>query len=300
MKYKHNITFVDESNKNPLVERYKERIIKTVEYLVSNNFDFNIDLIVIVKEPTPGENFVNKETNNGYSTMKGGSHVVCFTTEALRRAEHDNGLDLDISIFHELGHIYDLYHTMANKYYKFNPLLGTHSNMQDYVISQGWMFWTEFHAYYFTFKEFYDLHNYPTMLQLVKGLKHLDEEYAKIEPILESKQAEDKERADDFIDLLKEYIYAVAKYMAGAVKGKTKYYKYSKKVTQTQEYKDVYKILNGLISRVSPMFSNTYGKGMVKKLIAIGEYIINMLYIRYNIYPIRHYKKVRLAFYKQD
>ena len=40
-----------------------------------------------------------------------------------------------------------------------------------------------------------------------------------------------EEVTNELIDLLKEYIYAVAKYMAGAINGKTKYYKYSKKVT---------------------------------------------------------------------
>jgi len=299
MKYKHTITFINESKEEKLVEEYKDSIIDMVTSLVESNYDFDIDLKVIIKEPKPGENFVNGETNNGYSTMKGDSHVVCFTTESLSRVKEDRGLDLAIAINHELGHIYDLYHTMHNKYYKINPLLRDHNNYPDFVVSEGWKCWTEFHAYYFTFKEFYNLHEYPTFLQMVKGLKKLDEEYKnEIEPKLGSRSAEHKEQANNFVNKIEEFIYALAKHIAGAVRGKPKNYKYTEATKKQKEFKDMDKIFYGLVCRIEPMFSNTYGKGMARKLARIGNFLFDKIYARYKVFPVKHRGNFTFAFYK--
>ena len=112
MKYKHKIIFENESTNIELVEKYKDYIIDEVKNIMESNFDFDIVLKIRIIDFEKKENYVNKETTCGYSSWrKDGSYLVCFSSESLARIERDGGLDIDISIYHELSHIYDIYIT---------------------------------------------------------------------------------------------------------------------------------------------------------------------------------------------
>lgn len=301
MKYKQEIIFENESSNTAFVEKYKDDIIKHVKAIVENSFDFDIVLIVRIKDIETKENYVNKETTCGYSTWrKDGSYVVCLSSESLERIRWDNGLDIAIAICHELGHIYDMYHVMNNKYYKINPLMCKQTNINDYIIQQGWNFWTEFFAYYFTFKEFKNLHDYPTFHQLLIGYQHLLEQYKFLEPKLDDKTKKIKDLADKHIEEIKQFIYALAKYLAGSIMGKPKYYK----VKVTKENKKTVSELNKIVERlyglIIKMFTNTHGKGMSTKLWKIGDYLIRTFYVKYNIFPEKLKGHIALAYYKND
>lgn len=301
MKYKQEIIFENESANTAFVEKYKDDIIKHVKAIVENSFDFDIVLIVRIKDIVTKENYVNKETTCGYSTWrKDGSYVVCLSSESLERIRWDNGLDIAVAICHELCHIYDMYHVMNNKYYKINPLMCKQTNINDYIIQQGWNFWTEFFAYYFTFKEFKNLHDYPTFHQLLIGYQHLLEQYKFLEPKLDDKTKKIKDLADKHIEEIKQFIYALAKYLAGSIMGKPKYYK----VKVTKENKKTVSELNKIVERlyglIIKMFTNTHGKGMATKLWKIGDYLIRTFYVKYNIFPEKLKGHIALAYYKND
>ena len=301
MKYKQEIIFENESANTALVEKYKDDIIKHVKAIVECSFDFDIVLRVKIKDIETKENYVNKETICGYSTWrKDGSYVVCFNSESLERIEWDNGLDIAIAICHELGHIYDMYHVINNKYYKINPLICKQTNINDYIIQQGWNFWTEFFAYYFTFKEFKNLHDYPTFHQLLIGYQHLIEQYKFLEPRLDNKTKNIKDLADKHIEEIEQFVYALAKYLAGSIIGKPRYYK----VKVTKENKKAVGELNRIIERLYrhliKMFINTHGKGMATKLWNIGDYLIRTFYVNYNIIPEKMKGRIVLVHYKND
>ncbi len=301
MKYKQEIIFENESANTAFVEKYKDDIIKHVKAIVENSFDFDIVLIVRIKDIETKENYVNKETICGYSTWrKDGSYVVCLSSESLERIRWDNGLDIAIAICHELGHIYDMYHVMNNKYYKINPLMCKQTNINDYIIQQGWNFWTEFFAYYFTFKEFKNLHDYPTFHQLLIGYQHLLEQYKFLEPRLDDKTKKIKDLADKHIEEIKLFIYALAKYLAGSIMGKPKYYKVKVTKENKKTVSELNKIMERLYGLIIKMFTNTHGKGMATKLWKIGDYLIRTFYVKYNIFPEKLKGHIVLAYYMND
>jgi len=301
VKYKQKIMFENELSNIALVEKYKDYIIKKVKAIVQSSFDFDIVLRVKIADIEGTENYVNKETTCGYSTwIKDGNYLVCFSSESLERIEWDNGLDIAIAIYHELGHIYDMYHVMNNKYYKINPLMFKQTNINDYIIQQGWNFWTEFFAYYFTFKEFKNLHDYPTFHQLLIAYQHLIEQYNYLESKLDDKTKEIKNLADKHIEETEQFIYALAKYLAGSIMGKPRYYK----VKVTKENKKAVGELNRIVERlyrlIIKLFTNTHGKGMVTKLWNLGEYLIRTFYVKYNIIPEKIRGHIVLVHYKND
>ena len=301
MKYKQKIIFENESANTALVEKYKDDILKHVKAIVENSFEFDIVLIVRITDIETKENYVNKETTCGYSTWrKDGSYVVCFNSESLERIEWDNGLDIAIAIRHELGHIYDMYHVMNNKYYKINPLKLRQKDINDYVIQQGWDFWTEFSAYYFTFEEFKGLHNYPTFHQLLIGYQHLIEQYKYLEPRLDDKTNEIKNLADKHIEEIKQFIYALAKYLAGSIMGKPRYYKVKITKDNKKIVDELDKIIERLYGLTVKMFTNTHGKGMATKLWNLGNYLIRAFYVKCNIIPEKMKGYIVLVYYKND
>ena len=300
-KYNHHIEIINESDNAELFEAYKNDIIEMVKYNIES-FDFDINLKILIRDLDNKEYFINKETNGGFSTMerKTNKFVICFGTESLKRIKYDQGLDLAIAIIHELAHIYDLYHILNNKYYKINPLVNKQKNITDFVIAEGWNFWTEFFAYYFTFKEYYGLHNYPTILQLVNGLKKIKNDYIKLKPIIEHKNQETLDKAEQLIQDIKVFIYSMAKHIAGDIRSKPKRYKYVNKTKEKPEFKKVEKLYDGLLKRVVELFSNTYGKGLARKLENIGDYIIRNIYMDFDLIPIKHKNYITFAFFTDN
>lgn len=301
MKYKQEIIFENESVNTALVEKYKENIIEQVKEIVKYSFDFDIVLRISIRDMVTKENYVNKETTCGYSMWrKDGNYVVCFSSESLERIEKDNGLDIAIAICHELGHIYDMYHVMNNKYYKINPLMCKQTDINDYIIQQGWNFWTEFFAYYFTFKEFKGAHDYPTFHQLLIGYQHLIEQYQYLEPMLDDKTKEIANLADKHIEEIKQLIYALAKFLAGSIMSTPRYYKVKITEKNKKSVNELNKIIERLYRLTIKMFTNTHGKGMATKLWNIGYYIIRTFYVKYNIYPEKMKGHIVLVYYKND
>lgn len=296
-KYKQEIIFSNESNKNKLVEKNKSLIIDRIKSFMDCHFDFNLKLHVIIKDFNSEINYVNKETDCGYSTWKkDGSFVICLSTESLRRIKYDQGLDLDTSIYHELCHIYDFYHVMNNKHYKINPLYLKQKNIKNYVIREGWNFWTEFFAYYFTFREFKEFHNYPTTHQIVVAYQKLIKQNNIIHTKIKEQEYGIQELCNKHIEDINQFKYALAKHLAGCIMGKRKYYKI--KITEKNEkyVKEINKITQRLLKLISELIINTYGKGMARKLFNLGHYIIKTFYVKYDIIPIKHKGYIALAY----
>lgn len=59
--------------------------------------------------------------------------------------------------------------------------------------------------------------------------------------------------------------------------------KYKFKTNNTKEYKYVIKLRNGLVKYTTKLFTNTYGKGLARKLYDLGYYIYINIYDHFNI-----------------
>ena len=285
-----------------LFEQYNDDIEKYILYIMEQNFDFDLDLMVKFQYLDRVTNYVNHETDTAYTTLIDGKYAIVLNMNSLKRIQNDNGFDIALSIFHELAHTYDLYHTMHNKYYIIKPIQKQHKTFDEYLIMIGWTFWTEFFAYYFSYKHYKEEYDYPTKFQIYKSFVELKKDFAQIEPYLENeqKQKEVRKKARLFITKLRQFTYAIAKYEAGTVmSSRKKYFNYCKKTKENKDYKKVTSICNGLFCRAIKLFRNTYGKGQARKLFDLGKYIIDNIYGYFNIYPLKK-NYVNLAIYVDD
>lgn len=298
-KYKHSIQIVNTTNNKKLLEKYKDKIQNLILHIMDINFDFDLSLLIKFKYLDKVTNYVNHETETAYATIIDDKYAIVLNINSLKRIERDNGFDITLSIFHELAHTYDLYHTMHNKFYKIRPISKTHETFEDYLMMIGWTFWTEFFAYYVSYRHYKEEYDYPTKFQIYKSFVELKKDFAEIEPDLdnEAKQKEVRKKARLFITKLRQFTYAIAKYNAGAVmSSRKKYFNYCKKTKENKDYKKVTSICNGLFCRSIKLFRNTYGKGQARKLFDLGKYIIDNIYGYFKIYPIKE-NYIKLAFY---
>ncbi len=295
-KYIHTIEMHNETEFTDVFDLYKKDIY---DYMIDemDSFPFDMDLLVIFRVMDKDKNIVNAETNDGATTIKEKKYTVILNIDSLRIIPRDNGLDIAISINHELAHVYDLYRTMHNKYYKINPLKVNHKAFDDFVISEGWRFWTEFYAYYITNKQFKYQHGYPTFLQLIKGYEKLQKQYAEAIAINDYESEEADRALENFIENIKDFAYAFSKYLAGAVNGKPYNYDYCEKTKNRAAYNIIAKLEYGFMRKILPLFTNTYGKGMANKMYELGKYLIKNLFIKFDFYPIKHHRYMRFAFY---
>ena len=295
-KYIHKIEMRNETEFPDIFETYKDDIHDHI-MSVMNSFLFDIDLLVIFRTLDDEKNFVNSETYNGGTTIQENKYTVIFNIDSLKLIPRDNGLDIAIAIQHELAHVYDLYHTMHNKYYKINPLKVNHRTLNDFIISKGWGFWTEFYAYFMTYKMYKYQHGYPTFLQLVKGYEKLQKQHKEINMITDYNSEDAQCTLKGFINNIENLSYAVVKYIAGYIEGTPYLYEYCEKTRNRKSFEIMEDLTYGLMKKILPLLTNTYGRGMAKKMCKLGDYLIKNLYIKFDLYPIKHHKYIRFAFY---
>lgn len=300
MDESYKIQLKNNTNNSEVFEKNKDHILEVVDYILES-LDFHVNIDIVVDDLTKRNHLSTSEVLDGSMTVKKNNYIVYLSIDVLKNVENDNGLDLDVTLFHEFGHIYDHYHVTHSKYYHKNPMKVKQKNFYDFGVSIGWNFWTEFHAYYFQFKEFRKYINYPTLLSLVKEFKTLQSDLAKIKEDLKNIKSVKKLDLQPYISRVKFFSYEIARFMAASSGGKRKYYEYSDKTTNTPEFNQFCTIYDGLVTRILKLFTNTYGKGMQTKLFNIGDWIIRKLYIPLCIEPIKHKGHPKLAFvlYKQ-
>lgn len=297
MKYNHEIIFENETDHKELVEQHKKMIVDCVKQIAKTNFDFDIKLRIKIRDIEERENFVNKEVDAGYMRIeKDKSWTLCIGINSLERIEHDKGLDLDKVIYHEMAHIYDLYHIRHNKFYRLNPGFTTQKRHVDYAIHVGWVFWTEFWAYYQMFVYLPFLKEYPTYFQLVKGYEKICKQYDKIKPFVFANDKSVQGECEDHIEKIEAFTYTVAKYLAGSLEGKKRYHKVLETKQNKKYMNAIDKITIKLAMLSTRMFVNPYGKGTARKLFDIGTYILENIYAKFLIFPKKKNGHIVLAY----
>ena len=294
--YIHTLEMRNETEFSDVYEKHKEAIFSHIMYELEP-FMFDIDLLVIFKNFNDKKNLVNNETWNGGTTFKDNKYTVMLNIDSLRKMDYDGGLDIAISVRHELSHVYDLYNIEHNKFYKINPLKVNHEELDDFTMSIGCLFWTEFFAYYMTYKQFKKEYSYPTFLQLVSGYEKLQKRCEEIDLMFDSNNEEVISVLTDYKDDVDYFIYAVAKHLAGICGGKSYKYDYSEKTQKRASFETVEKIRYEVHNKIVPLLTKTYGKGMASKMYNLGKYLIKNVYNRFNLYPIKQQKYIRFAYY---
>lgn len=288
-KAKYNITIENESKNKRLFLKYKDDILEYAYFISENNLDFDVNIKIIFKKIKSKKEFVKNEIDDA-ETLPGKnkkSFLVCVSSDLLNVIKRDGGRAIAICLWHEFAHIYDLYQIINNKYFKINPFLRYQKSLIDYGIVIGARFWTEFFAYRCTYQRFDE--NYPTKLNLVKALDKLDEDYKKM--VINYEKDHNKESLKKELRKLslkiKQFIYALAKHIAGIMYGKNNGYTYCENTQNKANFKFIDKLCLSIARRMEPFLKNTYGKGLKRKLWLLGKLLVEKLFFRYNIGPIK-------------
>ena len=142
--------------------------------------------------------------------------------------------------------------------------------------------WTEFFAYRFTFincKEY----QYPTFLFLVKFYEALLKEKDKFLSLIKDREPTEQE-IGKYISSVDCFLYSSAMYLAGTIYGKPKRHRYASKTQNTKSFKYVDSISTKLVKRIYAYVRSKTIKTKEKSFVDLGEFILNDIYDKLNIY----------------
>ena len=296
MKYKYDLEIRNETDKNEIFDKYKDIVYEHILAEIGDFFNFDLDLLVVFREIDKEKKFINDETLNGGTTIIENRYAIILNITSLEKIPNDGGFDFALSVRHELLHIYDLHHAMHNRRHPINPLYRSYKTLKDFTISKGWMVWTEFHAYFLTYKEFSEGYDCPTLLQIVDGYERLTLQFQKIKLIKNFDAEESKTMVLDFIDDIEDFTYFTAKYLAGVSFCDAQNEACDEKTQERDSYKTVNEIFIKIMKKLLPLVRNAYGIGMAKKLYNFGEYLLEAVYAEFNIFPVDCGGKILFAY----
>ena len=293
MKHRYNLEIRNETDKDEIFNKYKQLIYEHILDEIDGSFNFDLDLLVVFREIDEDKMFINEETYNAGTTLIENRYAVILNIASLEKMPGDGGCDLAISIYHELCHVYDLYHVMHNRYYSANPL--THNNyttLKDFTISIGWGFWTEFHAYYLTYKRFHEEYDFPSFLQIAKGYEELKKQLDEIKIIPDLNTEESQTILRNFKENIEEFIYFTAKYLSGSI--------FCEKETPEEDVTDYSARINEIcrqsVGKLLPLVRKAHGIGLAKKLYNLGKYLLTDIYEEFNMFTIEHDGRIVFAY----
>ena len=286
MKYKYNLEIRNETDKDEIFNKYKQIIYDYILDEISGSFNFNLDLLIVFREIKEDKKFINGETYNAGTTLLENRFAIILNIVSLEKLPDDGGCDLAISIYHELCHVYDLFLVMHNKYHSVNPLINNFNTLKDFTISKGWGFWTEFHAYYLTYKRFKDEYDCPTFLQIAKGYEELKNKLDEIKTISDLETEKSKTILSDFKENIEDFIYFTAKYLAGSIFEKNDGAMPDENATKSDVSVRIDEICYKSIEKLLPLIRKDYGIGLAKKLYNLGKYLLIEIYEEFNMFTI--------------
>lgn len=294
MKYNYNLEIRNETDKDEIFKKYKQSVYEHILAEIGDSFDFGVDLLVIFRKIDRKRKLINGETYNAGTTLIEGKYAIILNIASLEKLPYDGGCDLAISIRHELCHVRDIYVLMNNKHYSVNPALNNHNTLKDFTISKGWLFWTEFHAYYITYKTFKDEYECITFLEIEKAYAKLKKQLVRIKNISDFETKKSKTMLRNFKESIEDFIYLIAKYLGGCI-FKDDDAEHDE-VTENEFSERIGEICRKSLNKLSPLVRKDYGKGLAKKLYNLGKYLLTDIYEEFNMFTIDQEGSILFAY----
>lgn len=297
MNYKRKVNIVNESLSDETYIQYKDKIESALDAALNVFIDFDIDLTVKIYKTDDTVREVVGARTTGYARHEKGKFTIGIDQSEIFRIDKDNGLNLYITVYHEMAHVYDIYHTEHNDFYIINVSRKPYRRMEDFVIYEGFQFWTEFYAYAYGFRRFKEYSHNITFLNLVNFYDDLLGKHQIIKQMYVDKDPQLNTALEDFRDSIDSLAYMFAMYIAGEIHGKPYNYKYCKKTRNRVAYKKAAKFYNGVWNKIFDIYECPYRKGMARKLYVLGSFILKQFYLPFGLEPIKNKGKIVLGFY---
>lgn len=206
-------------------------------------------------------------STNGWNN----SYTIEICQRTIERA-NKNIISLYYTLYHELVHLYDLYHISTNKYNKVLEM-NSLTNKKNFIIHLGIDFWNEFNAYSQGFVFFKNI-NYPGFYDILKSFNYLKKKTNSLK----------EKDVSLFVREIDAFLYRSAYYMAGKIYGKRKKSSLSKDTIEKLDAKGLVKRYNNLVPYLNKIAKNPYGKQMEKNLYKLGKRIMKDFYNYFFVY----------------
>lgn len=280
------VQIIDECGIPQLVEQCKDEIKKYIKELVDVNFTKDISVLIrIVDLPEDKLSIGDKEKNLADMYREQKRYVIRLDRKVLEDLSSGNIYTMYLSIYHEIAHVLDAESYLNSKYAKINPFCKSQKSYENYVAWVGWKFWTEFNAYSMSYNKFGEWEALPEFSSIYTWWMYLEERFPIVQEKMYNQTDDAYECLNAFINDIWALVYAFAKYFGGLVEGKKTHYTPPNNPEENEAYRKMMKIASGFCSRLEKLDTNTYGKGMHKKLVMLGDYIIVKFMLPFYIYP---------------
>ena len=260
--------------KNKALDEKTYRVAKPKLLKLLKSMSFGIDIETVVKvvivDRIPTDPKADPKDDAGASMRPyQNSFLIEVNAEAVRNlANNDYGIQMEL--YHEFAHIYDLVETAR---------IGGYDNRNDaktkkeQLTKLGFEYWTEFFAYNLTFRDL--------KISFAPSEYELYLRYCKIDT-LNDKYIDTGNKK--YIKLLSyaifQFVYHSAEFLAGYTMGKAKESKLSRSITKRKEFEQFAKFLSTM-SKYSVKTANKNHKNIRHLLYKMGKYIYKKLYKKY-------------------
>ncbi len=269
------IRFYNRCLDNDFYKQYKKEI-KEIFLKLCPEIEEKVNLSVFfVSDEDFKKNCDTKTTVASTSGWKN-SFSIHICQKPIESIQYSNNF-LTYIIYHELVHLYDIYHISNNKHnkvIKHNPF----SSRKNYIIHLGIDFWNEFNAYSHGFIHFKKVY-YPGFYKMLKSFHNLKNKANSLNGEISFK--------DDIVPFIKEidnFLYDSAFYLAGNIYGKEKISVLSEENIKKLNAKGLDKRYNDLTRYLKKIEKHSYGKNMEKNFYKLGKVIVKNFYNYFNVF----------------
>lgn len=247
----------------------KPKLLKLLKFM-SVGIDIETIVKVVIVDRIPTYPKADPKDDAGASMRPyQNSFLIEVNAEAVKDLANDD-YGIQIELYHEFAHIYDLIETARIGGYDNRNIAKTR---KEQLTKLGFQYWTEFFAYNLTFKEL--------QISLARSEYELYLRYCKIDTLNDKYIDTGNEKYAKFLSYaIFQFVYHSAEFLAGYNTGVVKKSKLSRSVTKRKEFEQFAKFLSTM-SKYSVKTANKNHKNIRHLLYKMGKYIYRKLYKKY-------------------
>ena len=285
MSHKPSLVLNNLSKKKALFKELKDNVLCEASALLKL-IDEPIKVTINIVDNLEDNCAFNDVNTNGYVYYQGHhAFTINVLVSSLEDVKTDGGLTICSLLAHEFAHIRDKLNFLKSDLKFLKDVDKKPRTYKEFLRNVGYDFWTEFYAYRFMFKNFQEV-PYSSFLNLVKQYEQLCEEKEKIAPLI-IKSGKHDAKIRSYCENAFLFVYLIARFLAGDIYGKRKYYDYAESTKSKPSFKYVDRLVRIIVKRIKPMMNEKHGKRKAYAITNLGYYLMEEFYHKFNMYAIK-------------